>query len=108
MERPLSKEEILCRSQQENRDGDETEKAVGIQGESFGLIFVFVTGIVPPARTRLHSLPEEDVLTMFRTACAASRIYRLPRRKHASDMVALLISLAFLGGNLVKFFQVTG
>ena len=46
IEEPLSKEEILARSQQENKNGDETEKTVRIQGESFSLLFVFLIGIV--------------------------------------------------------------
>ena len=46
MEEHLRKEEILSRSRRENRNGDEREKTVRIQGESFSLIFVFVLGIV--------------------------------------------------------------
>ena len=33
------------------------------------------------------------------------RVYRLARRRNTSDIVTLLISLAFLIWNLVKFFQ---
>lgn len=51
-------------------------------------------------------LPHEDVLTMFWTGLAwANRVYRLARRRNTSDIVTLLISLAFLIWNLVKFFQ---
>ena len=53
------------------------------------------------------SLPDEDVLVMFWTSCAASRIYRLTQRRNASDIVTLGISLAFLAYNLVKFLQTT-
>ena len=108
MEKPLSKEEILSRSQRENRMGDEMEKTVRVQGESFSLIFVFLMGIVLLAWKRLHGLPDEDVLAMFWVSCVANRLYRLTRRKDASDVATLLISLAFLGWNLVKFFQITG
>lgn len=108
MEERLSKEEILERSQRENRNGDEMEKRVRIEGESFSLIFVFVMGIVLLAWKRIHGLPDEDVLAMFWTACVANCIYRLTRRRDTSDVVTLLISLAFLGYNLVKFFQITG
>lgn len=108
MEERLSKEEILERSQRENRNGDEMEKRVRIEGESFSLIFVFVMGIVLLAWKRTHGLPDEDVLAMFWTACVANRIYRLTQRRDASDVVTLLISLAFFGYNLVKFFQITG
>lgn len=108
MEERLSKEEILSRSQRENRMGDEMERTVRIQGESFSLIFVFLMGIVLLAWKRLHGLPYEDVLAMFWVSCVANRLYRLTRRKDASDVATLLISLAFLGWNLVKFFQITG
>lgn len=108
MEELLSKEEILARSQQENKNGDEMEKTVRIQGESFSLLFVFLIGIVLLVWKRVHHLPDEDVLAMFWVSCVANRLYRLTRRKSTSDVVLLLISLAFLGYNLVKFFQITG
>ena len=108
MDEQLSREEILSRSQRENRNGDEMEKRIRIEGESFSLIFVFLMGVVLLVWKRLHGLPDEDVLTMFWTACVASRIYRLTRRRDTSDVVTLLICLAFLGYNLVKFFQITG
>ena len=107
MEKPLSKDEILSRSQRENKNGDEMERTVRIQGESFSLIFVFLLGIVLLAWKRAHGLPDEDVLCMFWTACVANRLYRLTRRRDTSDVVTLLLSLAFLVWNLVKFFQMT-
>ena len=76
MQQP-SKEEILARSRRENRGGDERERTVRIQGESFSLIFVFLMGLVLLAWKRAHGLPAEDVLIMFWTATAAGRIYRL-------------------------------
>lgn len=105
MQQP-SKEEILARSRRENRGGDEGERTVRIQGESFSLIFVFLMGLVLLAWKRAHGLPAEDVLIMFWTATAAGRIYRLAQRRNTSDMVSLAICLAFLGYNLVKFFQI--
>ena len=45
---------------------------------------------------------------MFWVSCVANRLYRLTQRRDVSDVVTLLISLAFLGYNLVKFFQITG
>lgn len=107
MEQP-SKEEILARSRRENRGGDERERTVRIQGESFSLIFVLLMGLVLLTWKRVHGLPAEDVLIMFWTASAASRIYRLVQRRNTSDMVTLVICLAFLGYNLVKFFQIAG
>ena len=108
MEEKLSREEILSRSQRENRNGDEMERTVRVQGESFSLIFVFLLGIVLLGWKRAHGLPDEDVLAMFWVSCVANRLYRLTRRRNVSDIVTLLISLAFLGYNLVKFFQITG
>ena len=46
-------------------------------------------------------------MCMFWTACVANRVYRLTRRQDTSDIVTLLISLALLIWNLVKFFQMT-
>ena len=96
----MEKQEILEKSRRENRNGDERERTVRVQGESFSLLFV--------VWKRIHGLPDADVLAMFWTACAASRLYRLTQRRNTSDVVTLLISLAFLIWNLVQFFQITG
>ena len=104
----MEKQEILEKSRRENRNGDERERTVRIQGESFSLLFVLLVGLVLLVWKRAHGLPDADVLAMFWTACAASRLYRLTQRRNTSDVVTLLISLAFLIWNLVKFFQITG
>ena len=108
MEENLSREEILARSRQENQRGDEWERTIRIEGESFSLLFVFLMGLLLIAWKRAHGLPDEDVMCMFWVSCVANRLYRLTRRRNASDIVTLLISLAFLVYNLVKFFQITG
>ena len=108
MEEKLSREEILSRSRQENRKGDERERTIRVEGESFSLLFALLMGLILLFWKRAHGLPDEDVLAMFWVSCVANRLYRLTRRRNVSDIVTLLISLAFLGYNLVKFFQITG
>ena len=107
MEENLSREEILSRSRRENRKGDERERTIRMEGESFSLLFVFLMGLVLLFWKRTHGLPDADVLAMFWTACVANRLYRLTQRRNTSDVVTLLISLAFLVWNLVKFFRMT-
>ena len=100
----MNKEEILAKSRKENVLQDEMERTVRIEGESFSLLFVFLMGLILLTWKRVHGLPHEDVLTMFWTACVANRVYRLARRRNTSDVVTLLISLAFLAWNLVRYF----
>ena len=107
MKETLTREEILERSKRENRNGDERERTVRVQGESFSLIFALLMGLILLFWKRAHGLPHEDVMCMFWTACVANRVYRLTRRRDTSDIVTLLISLALLIWNLVKFFQMT-
>nr|WP_326186317.1 DUF6442 family protein [uncultured Oscillibacter sp.] len=101
----MEREEILRKSRAENKNQDERERTVRIEGESFSLIFVFLIGVLLMAWKRVHGLPAADVLAMFWASCAASRLYRLTKRRNGSDIVTLLISLAFLAWNLVQFFQ---
>ena len=108
MEEKLSREEILEKSRQENRKGDERERTIRMEGESFSLLFTLLMGLILLFWKRAHGLPHEDVMCMFWTACVANRVYRLTRRRNTSDIVTLLISLAFLIWNLVKFLQITG
>ena len=104
----MEKQEILEKSRRENRNGDERERTVRVQGESFSLLFVLLVGLVLLVWKRTHGLPDADVLAMFWTACVANRLYRLTQRRNTSDVVTMLISLAFLIWNLVQFFQITG
>ena len=101
----MEKQEILEKSRRENQKGDERERTIRMEGEPFSLHLVTMTRQTLQTWKRVHGLPHEDVLTMFWTACVANRVYRLARRRNTSDIVTLLISLAFLIWNLVKFFQ---
>ena len=104
MQKNLSREEILERSKQENRNGDEREKAIQIRGESFSLIFIFLLGGVLIWWKRAHGLPTADIQAMFWVSCAAARVYRLAQRRDVSDLITLALCLALLAWNLVQFF----
>lgn len=100
----MNKEEILAKSRKENVLQDEMERTVRIEGESFSLILVFLVGVVIVIFNRLHGLPANSVLAMFWAPCVGNRLYRLTKRRNTSDVVTLLISLAFLAWNLVRYF----
>ena len=100
----MNKEEILEKSRRENKDRDEMERAVYIEGESFSVLFVFLLGLVLIHLKRCRGLPAADVFSMFWMSCVANRLYRLTKRRSISDVITLLISLAFLVWNLVQFF----
>ena len=68
-ENAMEKQEILEKSRRENRKGDERERTIRMEGESFSLLFVFLMGLILLTWKRVHGLPHEDVLTMFWTAC---------------------------------------
>ena len=83
----MEKQEILEKSRRENQKGDERERTIRMEGESFSLLFVFLMGLILLTWKRVHGLPHEDVLTMFWTACVANRVYRLAlRRGDAADL----------------------
>ena len=100
----MNKEEILAKSRKENVLQDEMERTVRIEGESFSLILVFLVGVVIVIFNRLHGLPANSVLVRFWASCVGNRLYRLTKRRNTSDVVTLLISLAFLAWNLVRYF----
>ena len=103
----MEKQEVLERSRQENRRGDERERTIRVEGESFSLLFALLMGLVLLFWKRTHGRPDEDVMCMFWTACVANRVYRLAQRRSTSDLVTLLVCLVLLIWNLVKFFQMT-
>ena len=61
----MDKNEILEKSRRENRDQDEREKTVRIQGESFSLILVFAVGLALTSYKLWRGLPVGDILAMF-------------------------------------------
>ena len=97
----MEKQEILEKSRRENQKGDERERTIRMEGESFSLLFVFLMGLILLTWKRVHGLPHEDVLTMFWTACVANRVYRLARRRGLA-LLAAACGLVF-AGNLAMF-----
>ena len=100
----LAREEVLRRSRAENRGQDERERSVRVEGESFGLLFLLALGLLLVVWKRARGQSYADVMSMFWISCAANRLYRLTRRRNRSDLVILLLSLAFLVWYLVQFF----
>ena len=42
----MEKQEILEKSRRENQKGDERERTIRMEGESFSLLFVFLMGLI--------------------------------------------------------------
>ena len=59
----MDKNEVLSRSQKENQAGDEREKTIRIQGESFSLIFVFGIGLLLTTYKLINHIPVGDILS---------------------------------------------
>ena len=79
----MEKQEILEKSRRENQKGDERERTIRMEGESFSLLFVFLMGLILLTWKRVHGLPHEDVLTMFWTAGPAAEYLR---HRDAADL----------------------
>jgi len=94
----------LEKSHRENEGQDEMERTVRIEGESFSLAVTLMMGFVLVLFDHLHGLSSDPVLIMFWTSCVGSRLYKLTKRKSASDRITLVISLAFLVFYVVKYF----
>ena len=45
-ENAMEKQEILEKSRRENQKGDERERTIRMEGESFSLLFVFLMGLI--------------------------------------------------------------
>lgn len=104
----MDREKILEKSRKENETHDERERLIRMQGESFSLALTLMLGLVLITYKRLHGMPHADVMSMFWISCVADRLYRLTKRPGVSDVITLLISLAFLGYYLIQFFSQGG
>lgn len=101
----MDREEILEKSRRENREQDEMERTVRVQGDSFSLMFALLTGGILAGWKLLHDQPITDVMAMFWASCVGSRIYRISRRRNPFDIAALVISLALFVYYLVQCFH---
>ena len=101
----MDKKEILERSRKENQNQDEMERIVRIEGESFSLALTLLVGLLLFSYNRLHDLPSDTIFIMFWTSCVSNRLYRLTKRKSASDLITMIISLVILVFYVVKYFS---
>ncbi len=100
----MDKDKILEKSRQENKNQDEMEKQITIEGESFSLGLTLMVGILLYSYNRLHDLPSDTIFIMFWTSCVSNRLYRLTKRKSTSDLITMIISLVILVFYVVKYF----
>ena len=101
----MEKDKILEKSRMENKNQDEMEKAIRIEGESFSLLFTLMAGLAVVVFNHFHNLSSDSVMIMFWTSCASSRLYRLTKRRSTSDLITMIISLVILVFYVVKYFS---
>ena len=101
----MEKDKVLEKSRRENKDQDEMERTIRIEGESFSLALTLLVGLLLFSYNRLHDLPSDTIFIMFWTSCVSNRLYRLTKRKSASDLITMIISLVILVFYVVKYFS---
>ena len=101
----MDKDKILEKSRKENETQDEMEKTIRVEGESLSLALTLLVGHLLFSYNRLHDLPSDTIFIMFWTSCVSNRLYRLTKRKSASDLITMIISLVILVFYVVKYFS---
>ena len=101
----MDKDKILEKSRKENETQYEMEKTIRVEGESFSLALTLLVGLLLFSYNRLHDLPSDTIFIMFWTSCVSNRLYRLTKRKSASDLITMIISLVILVFYVVKYFS---
>ena len=99
----MDKNEILEESRKENRDQDEREKTVRIQGESFSLILVFAVGLALTSYKLWRGLPVGDILAMFWACSLGCSLYKAVNLQQKSQAGIAAFCLVMLVFNLVRF-----
>lgn len=101
----MDKDEVLSRSQKENQLGDEREKTIRIQGESFSLIFVFGIGLLLASYKLINHIPVGDILAMFWACSFGCCLYKAVNLKQRSQAGMAFFCLAMIVYNLVKYLS---
>ena len=99
----MDKNEILEKSRKENRDQDEREKTVRIQGESFSLILVFAVGLALTSYKLWRGLPVGDILAMFWACSLGCSLYKAVNLRQKSQAGLAIFCLVMVVWNLVRY-----
>ncbi len=99
----MDKEKILAKSRQENKNQDEMERQIRIEGESFSILITMLIGIFLLGWKFAHGEEYHDILAMFWCTSTGCALYRWVIRGQKSQSGIFLLSLALLIYNLVKY-----
>lgn len=99
----MDRERILEKSRKENKNQDEMERQIRVEGESFSVLITMLVGIFLLAWKFAHGEEYHDILAMFWCTSTGCALYRWVIRGQKSQIWIFAVSLALLIYNLVKY-----
>lgn len=99
----MNKEEILKRSQAENMLGDEREKQIRLESETFSLIFTLAVTLILVTVNYIKGLSADGFLAIFWASIAGRYCLLFYRHHKAYHGIMALAAAALCVANVVEY-----
>lgn len=99
----MNKEEILKRSQTENMLGDEREKQIRLESDTFSLIFTLAVTLLLVAVNSIKGLPSDGFLAIFWASISGRDCLLFYRHRKVYHGVIALAAAVLCIANIVEY-----
>lgn len=99
----MNKEEILKRSQTENMLGDEREKQIRLESDTFSLIFTLAVTLLLVAVNSIKGLPSDGFLAIFWASISGRDCLLFYRHRKVYHGVIALAAAVLCIANVVEY-----
>lgn len=101
----MNKEEILKRSQTENMLGDEREKQIRLESDTFSLIFMLAVILVLTTVNYIKGLPADGFLSIFWASILGRYCLLFYRHRKAYHGIISLAAAALCVANIMEYLE---
>lgn len=99
----MNKDEILKRSQTENMLGDEREKQIRLESDTFSLIFTLAVTLLLVAVNSIKGLPSDGFLAIFWASISGRDCLLFYRHRKVYHGVIALAAAVLCIANIVEY-----
>lgn len=99
----MNKEEILKRSQTENMLGDEREKQIRLESDTFSLIFTLAVTLLLVAVNSIKGLPSDGFLAIFWASISGRDCLLFYRHRKVYHGVIALAAAILCVANIIEY-----
>lgn len=101
----MNRDEILKRSQQENKNGDERDRAVRLKSQAFSVIICVIVGIILYVVNRSAGIVSHDIMAMIAAILFGATAYEAIASRKVYSLILSLVWLVILVDYLYRYIS---